>query len=70
LAWALIENGAACAALMSDYQDADAMKVSGSPTFLLNEGRQTLYGNVGYHIIEANIQELMREPASGQASWC
>ncbi len=67
---ALIENGAAFGALMSDYQDAEAMKVSGSPTFLLNEGRQKLYGNVGYRIIEANIQELLREPASGQASWC
>lgn len=67
---ALIESGAADAALMADYLDADAMKVGGSPTFLLNEGRQKLYGNVGYRVIEANIQELLREPASGQASWC
>lgn len=66
----LIENGEAFAALASDYQDADAMKVQGSPTFLLNEGRQKLYGNVGYRIIDANIQELLREPSSGQASWC
>jgi predicted DsbA family dithiol-disulfide isomerase len=67
---ALIKSGEAHAALMADYLDADTMKVSGSPTFLLNEGRQKLYGNVGYRVIEANIQELLREPASGQASWC
>lgn len=65
-----IASGAAHAALMSDYQDAEALKVTGSPTFLLNEGRQRLYGNVGYRILEANIQELLREPTSGQASWC
>jgi predicted DsbA family dithiol-disulfide isomerase len=67
---ALIDSGDAHAALMADYADADTMKVSGSPTFLLNDGRQKLYGNVGYRVIEANIQELLREPASGQASWC
>jgi predicted DsbA family dithiol-disulfide isomerase len=66
----LMDCGEAFAALASDYQDADAMKVQGSPTFLLNEGRQKLYGNVGYRIIDANIQELLREPSSGQASWC
>lgn len=66
----LIDSGEAFAALASDYQDADASKVQGSPTFLLNEGRQKLYGNVGYRIIDANIQELLREPNSGQASWC
>ncbi|MEZ5936721.1 MAG: DsbA family protein [Hyphomonadaceae bacterium] len=65
-----VRNGSAHAALMSDYADADAQKIQGSPTFVLNDGRQKLYGNVGYRIIEANIQELLREPASGQASWC
>lgn len=67
---ALIESGEAYAALMADYLDADTMKVTGSPTFLLNEGRQKLYGNVGYRVIEANVQELLREPMSGEASWC
>ena len=41
-----------------------------SPSLVLNEGRQTLYGNVGYRIIEANIEGLLREPAAGAASWC
>jgi predicted DsbA family dithiol-disulfide isomerase len=67
---ALIRDGSAYAALASDYQDADAMGIQGSPSFVLNEGRQKLYGNVGYKIIEANIQELLRDPHPDQASWC
>jgi len=63
-------DGRAHAALASDYKDADAMGIQGSPTFVLNEGRQKLFGNVGYRIIEANIQELLREPNPDQASWC
>lgn len=66
----LIRSGLAFAALAADYQAAEAMHVHGSPSFVLNEGRQTLYGNVGYRIIEANIQELLREPNPDNASWC
>lgn len=65
-----LRDGRAHAALASDYQDAQTMGVQGSPTFLLNDGRQKLYGNVGYRIIEANIQELLRDPNPDQASWC
>jgi predicted DsbA family dithiol-disulfide isomerase len=66
----LTKNGEAFAALASDYQDANALRIQGSPSFVLNEGRQILYGNVGYRVIEANIQELLREPRPDQASWC
>jgi predicted DsbA family dithiol-disulfide isomerase len=65
-----IHDGTAYARLASDYQDADRMRIEGSPSFVLNEGRQKLYGNVGFRIIEANIQELLRAPAGEQASWC
>jgi predicted DsbA family dithiol-disulfide isomerase len=65
-----IHDGTAFAKLASDYQDADRMRIEGSPSFVLNEGRQKLYGNVGFRIIEANIQELLREPGADQASWC
>jgi hypothetical protein len=37
---------------------------------VLNGGRQKLYGDVGYKIIEANIQELIRDPHPDHASWC
>lgn len=65
-----IHDGTAFARLASDYQDADKMRLEGSPSFVLNEGRQKLYGNVGFRIIEANIQELLRAPGGEQASWC
>jgi predicted DsbA family dithiol-disulfide isomerase len=65
-----IHSGMAFAALAADYQDADKMRIEGSPSFVLNEGRQKLYGNVGFHLIEANILELLRAPRSDEASWC
>jgi predicted DsbA family dithiol-disulfide isomerase len=65
-----IHSGIAFARLATDYQDADRMRIEGSPSFVLNEGRQKLYGNVGFHLIEANIQELLRAPRTDEASWC
>ena len=67
---ACIHDGRAFAALAADYQDAASSGIQGSPTFVLNEGRQKLYGNIGFRILDANIQELIREPQQGQASWC
>lgn len=65
-----MHDGTAFASLATDYQDADKMRIEGSPSFVLNDGRQKLYGNVGFRIIEANIQELLRVPGGEQASWC
>ena len=65
-----IKSGRAHAALATDSKEADISGVQGSPTFILNEGRQKLFGNVGYRIIEANIEELLRQPSADQASWC
>ncbi len=67
---ARLEDGSAWAAVQRDYEDAAAEQVRGSPTFLLNERRQMLYGNVGYAIIEANVLELLRNPGADEASWC
>ena len=65
-----IHNGTAFARLDTDYHDADKMRIEGSPSFVLNEGRQKLYGNIGFRLIEANIQELLRAPQTEEASWC
>jgi len=65
----LQENGGAHAALNTDLEAREKYLVRGSPTLILNEGRQILYGNLGYKIIEANINELLARP-SGQATWC
>lgn len=68
--WELIENGEAHAALQVDFDARDRYHIPGSPTLVLNEGRQRLYGNVGYRVIEANVNELLRDPKSGEATWC
>ena len=66
---AKINNGEAFAALELDAQLAAQYHVVGSPTLVFNEGRQTIYGNVGYRVIEANIRELLSQPEN-QSSWC
>lgn len=66
----VIDSGEAHADLEADRRDQQVLMVQGSPTIILNEGRQKLYGNVGYGVIEANIKELLRSPVAGAASWC
>ncbi len=66
-----IESGAAFAALHRDEQLARTHGVLGSPTYVFNEGRQLLYGNVGYRIIAANLRELLSSKhPEGEPSWC
>lgn len=64
-----IDSGAAHAALCADFDAREKQLIEGSPTFLLHDGRQKLYGNVGYRIIEASIQEWLADPGD-RASWC
>jgi len=64
-----LNGGEAMAALCRDVELRDEYKVEGSPTYVLNQGRQKLYGNLGYRIIEANVQEILSRP-DHQASWC
>lgn len=65
-----LDCGEAHAALHDDLEAQQRYQVAGSPTLVLNEGRQRLYGNIGYRIIEANVRELLHNPQSGEASWC
>jgi predicted DsbA family dithiol-disulfide isomerase len=65
-----MHSGSAFGRLAADYQDAEEMRIEGSPSFVLDEGRQQLYGNIGFRLLEANIQELLRAPRSDEASWC
>jgi len=64
-----LRDGSAMAALMSNYQLAHHNHIKGSPSWVLDGGRQVLYGNVGYRVLSANVEELLRRPAS-EASWC
>lgn len=63
-----IDSGAAHAAPCADFDAKERQFVEGSPTFMLDDGRQKLYGNVGYRIIEANITELLVD-LGDRASW-
>lgn len=64
-----IESGAAHAALCADFDAKDKQLIEGSPTFVFDEGRQKLYGNVGYRIIAASIKEWLVAP-DDRANWC
>lgn len=64
-----IADGRAAARLMSDYQGAASASIAGSPSWVLNEGRQKLYGNVGYHVLNANVEGLFAGHTT-DASWC
>ena len=64
-----LNDGTALAALMSDMEKKELLKLEGSPSYILNDGRQKLYGNVGYRVIEANVTELL-EHDDNQLSWC
>jgi predicted DsbA family dithiol-disulfide isomerase len=64
-----VRDGNAMAALLGDYRRATSLGVNGSPVFLMNQNRQMLYGNVGYRVLQANVEELLRRPAT-EASWC
>jgi len=66
---ASINDGSAMAALAADMELKEDYRLEGSPSFILNEGRQKLFGNVGYRIIEANVAELL-ENQGNEASWC
>ncbi|TYK65183.1 DsbA family oxidoreductase [Colwellia echini] len=66
---AALNDGTAMAALMADYQQAKAQSLKGSPTYIIDNGRQVLYGNVGYRVLLANIEEQLKSP-SNEASWC
>lgn len=64
-----IQDGSAMSALMNDYRKSNQQGIKGSPSYVINDGRQTLYGNVGYRVLLANLEELLKNPAD-EASWC
>lgn len=66
---AKLQSGEAMAELCRDIELRDEHKIEGSPTYYLNQGRQKLYGNVGYRVVSANLRELLERPGH-QASWC
>ena len=72
--YALVEeknhSSEAVAQLALDYDLSQKQGIAMSPTFIMNEGRQKLFGNVGYRVLEANVGELLRSAPEDEASWC
>lgn len=64
-----LDSGLAAARLSSDLRIAADQGIKVSPTLTFDEGRQVLRGNVGYRVIDANVQELL-ERGGTQHSWC
>lgn len=56
----LLDDGTALAALYEDDVDAKASHVRGSPTYVFDGGRTTLYGNFPARILDATVEELIR----------
>lgn len=66
---ATIDNGDAMASLCMDYQRAQSLNLRGSPSYVMNDERQILFGNVGYRVLGANVEELLKQN-NDEASWC
>lgn len=64
-----IDDGSAFASLSADLDRMRKDDITMSPTLSFNQGRQRLQGNVGYRLMEANVQELLDVVHHG-ASWC
>ncbi|MDD9940509.1 MAG: DsbA family protein [Myxococcales bacterium] len=55
----LLDDGRALALLWEDAQEKAHRGIQGSPTYVFDEGRALLYGNVSARIIEATAEELL-----------
>lgn len=67
---AAIRDGRAFAALAADLAAAEDQKIEGSPSFVLPDQRQKLYGDVGFRILDANVKERLRARQAGEPAWC
>jgi predicted DsbA family dithiol-disulfide isomerase len=64
------KTGEAIAKLTQDYDLAQQRRIEGSPTYVINEGRQKLFGNVSYGVIAANVNEMLTSQGADAASLC
>jgi hypothetical protein len=54
-----IASGRALAALCKDIEARSDQRIEGSPTFILDGGRQKLYGNLSTAVLAANVRALL-----------
>ncbi|MDH5673198.1 MAG: DsbA family protein [Myxococcales bacterium] len=62
-----LDDGRAMAALWEDHQRREALGIQGSPTYVFDDGRAMLYGNVSEGVIVATVDELLSGAAPGRS---
>lgn len=65
-----LNDGTAVARFTTEMAMKETYKLDGSPTYMFNNKRQKLFGNVGYKILHANVSELLENRSKEIASWC
>ena len=55
-----LDDGSALAAVCEDHAEKERLRLQGSPTYVFDDGRAMLYGNVAYGVLHATIDELLR----------
>lgn len=65
----VLDNGSALALHSQQNEKRYTLQLEGSPTFIMDGGRQKLFGNVGYRVIQANIEQLLKDKQT-EMSWC
>lgn len=63
----LLDDGTALARLWEDHHLQERSFVRGSPTYVFDDGREILYGNVAIEIVRATITELRKGAAAGRS---
>jgi predicted DsbA family dithiol-disulfide isomerase len=61
------EDGSAVAAVARDQDERRALGVRGSPTYVFDDAREMLYGNVPLALIEATVTALCEDGAPGRS---
>jgi predicted DsbA family dithiol-disulfide isomerase len=60
--------GIDCERINKALYDGSAMASLMADSYIIDNGRQVLYGNVGYRVLLANIEEHLKQPTE-EASW-
>lgn len=62
---AALDDGRAMARLYEDHTERERLGVQGSPTWVFDEGRAMLYGNVSEAVLQATVHELLEGVDAG-----
>lgn len=55
-----LDDGTALSLLWEDHLEKERLRLQGSPSYVFDDGRALLYGNVTYGVLHATVEELLR----------